>query len=851
VNEVDRARVFRLFDEALAQAGDARPAFLSRACDGDEALRTAVEELLRAEERSGPSTASLENLLSPFVPSAAGRTFGRFRVLELIGRGGMGSVYRAERTDGLDQKVALKLLRADVLGRASRIERETRTLARLQHPAIAQFIDAGVEADGTAWIAMELIGGAPIDAFCEAGSVPLRERVRLLAEVTDAVSFAHRNFVVHRDIKPGNVLMTAEGKPKLIDFGIAKLLDGSGAGLATREGGSLFTPQYAAPEQFAGGAISVATDVFGLGALGYRLLTGSTIFSDAPTPLGYLVALTQRDVPQASRAAEQRGALAAAKALRGDLDSILAKALEREPEKRYASAGEMAADLARYLEHRPVVARAQTAAYRAGRFIRRNALAVSLWGLLLVSLVAGSIVSAVQARRATVARDEARAVIAFLSNDILAAANPMVSGTRDVQLRPLLDNAAGSLETRFAGQPRVLAGIQAALGTGYAALFDAAKAEALLTAAERGLSQEYGDSAAETQSVRLTLWYLYLGRVALPKLGAVSMRMSRAEVAAGRPDSPNAMRGRLVLEMAPCNRSSPLPLGWSDCGKIVSNFYDAARKKFGDDALITNEMGWLTGVALVYASREDEAVPFLRTACSGMERTYGPVHHRLTACRRFLAWALDGSGDPAAAEPIFQQAIQNFSTTLGPDSIFTAISEYEEAAAALHAGHLPQALAVARAAVQSLSRPGCDCDDDLAKTRMRLALIEVTAGETEAGLQLARKEFEQAVAVSGAGAPGVVGLRSAYAHILSLAGKGPEALAAAEENLAIARTIEGRPAWLEAELQAEQAYVLAFQHRGSEAKALLQVAAPTLERVLGASNARTRRAAAARAELSL
>jgi hypothetical protein len=838
---VDRARVFRLFDEALALEGEPRLAWLAQACAGDEPLRAAVDELLQAEERAPPSTAQLSGALWPFAQDAAGRTFGRFRVLELIGRGGMGSVYRAERTDGLDQKVALKLLRADVRGRGARFEREMRTLARLQHPAIAQFIDAGVEADGTAWIAMELIDGAPIDAFCEAGSVPLRERVRLLGEVAEAVAFAHRSFVVHRDIKPGNVLMTAAGKPKLIDFGIAKLLDGSDGSPATREGGSLFTPQYAAPEQLAGGAISAATDVFGLGALGYRLLTGSTIFADAPTPLGYVVAVARRDVEPASQAAKPGGAL------RGDLDSILGKALERDPARRYASAAEMAADLSRYLEHRPVAARPQTAAYRAGRFARRNALAVSLAGLLLASLVAGSIVSAVQARRATVARDEARAVIAFLTNDILAAANPMVSGTRDVQLRPLLDGAAASLEQRFAGQPRVLASVQAALGTGYAALFDVAKAESLLSAAERGLSREYGDSAAETQAARLSLWYLYLGRIDLPKLAAVSKRMNAAEIAARRPDSANALRGRLMLELIPCVRRSPVPYGWSDCGGIVSAIHETAREKLGDEALATHELGWLTGVTLLYASREDEAVPVLRTACAGMERTYGPVHHRLTACRRFLARALDGSGDPAAAEPIFQKAIESFSVTLGPDSVFAAISEFEYAAAALHAGHVPQALAAARASVRSLSR--CDCEDDLAKARMRLAIIQVAAGEKDEGLLLARAEFARGAQLLGPDAPALVGLRSAFAQVLAKTGHDDEALAVAQENLAAVRAIDARPAWLTAETQTELASVLAGLHRTAEAKALLDAAIPLLKRTLGAANPRTRRAIGARAEL--
>lgn len=847
---IDRARAFRLFDEALGRPVESRQGWLEQVCAAEPGLLEAVMELLAAE-RDAAAT-----LVAPTGPEAEGlevaahRTFGRFRVLERIARGGMGSVFRAERTDGLEQRVALKLLPADSLGQPARIEREVRTLARLQHPAVAQLIDAGVEPDGTGWIAMELIDGVPIDRFCAAGPVPLAGRVQLLAEVAEAVAFAHRNFVVHRDIKPGNVLVTPAGQPKLIDFGIAKLLDaGGGSGTTTWEGGLLFTPQYAAPEQLTGGPISAATDVFGLGALGYQLLTGRTLFPDAPSPLGYLVAVARDHIPLPSRAAQESGDRVAARGLEGDLDAILARALEREPTERYPSAADMADDLRRHLGHRPVLARAQTRGYRARRFLRRNAVAVSLSALLVISLVVGAAVAAVQARRATRSRDEARAVTAFLTQDILAAANPLVSGTRDVQLRPLLDQAAGTLQARFAGQPRVLADVQAALGTGYAALFDPQKAEALLSEAERGLTREYGNAAPETQRVRLALWYLYMGLIDLPKLAAVSARMSAAELSAGRPESANALRGRLMGEWIPCFAASPVPIGWSNCGPVVSRYRALAREHFGDDALVTHEMDWLLGVALVYGSQEDRAVDVLRAACAGMERAYGPRHHRLTECRRYLARALDGSGSPAEAEPLFAEAVTNLTATLGPESIFVAVTEYELAGAALHAGHLPLALAAARAAVRDLSRPGCECAENLLRARMRLSLVESVAGPPGRGLADARAVFARAVAQLGPDAPALVGGRAAYAELLASAGALEEALAVASENLAVARRAERRPDWLVAQCEAELAALAARAGRQEDGMALLDRAVPELERTLGPDSVRTRSAKRLREQL--
>ncbi len=462
-----RARAFRLFEQALALDPPERPAFLDARCAGEPALRATVEALL-ADEQALTGDAGL--LLAPLAADPArflGRVLGRFRVVELIGQGGMGAVFRAERTDEIGQTVALKVLLGGGLTatRGRRFTREMKTLARLEHPAVARLVDAGMAEDGTPWLAMELVaGGEPIDAYCEARATPLRDRVRLLAELADAVALAHRMLVVHRDIKPSNVLMSRDGAPKLIDFGIARLLDdGAEAPALTGEAGAQFTPQYAPPEQVSGAPASVATDVFGLGALAYRLLTGRTLFPEAASPLGYMVAVTQRDPPPASRAAREGGRVADARLLHGDLESVLARALSREPARRYPTAEELGDDLRRWLEHRPVRARPQSLVRSAGKFLRRNALASGLAALLVAGAAAATGSYVWQAERVARERDAARAASAraerinqFLTS-MLQASDPAAGGRRDVTVAQVLDRAVEEARRLQGSEPLVAA----------------------------------------------------------------------------------------------------------------------------------------------------------------------------------------------------------------------------------------------------------------------------------------------------------------------------------------------------------------------------------------------------------
>ncbi len=362
--------------------------------------------------------------------SLTGEVLGPYKLIARIGEGGMGNVWLAERADGrFERRVAVKFLHFAVASRgaAERFKREGKILGQLAHPHIAELIDAGVTAEGAPYLVLEHVKGKQIDEYCDGHKLGVDERIGLFLDVLGAVAQAHANLVVHRDIKPSNVFVTDEGQVKLLDFGIAKLLPGEASPAAatqlTLEGGAL-TPQFAAPEQLTGGQITTATDVYALGVLLYILLTGRHPTGSGARSTAELVkAVVERDAPAASEAVRlaQNGSAAAQRdrsverlrrQLRGDLDTIIGKALKKNPRERYASVGAFADDLQRFLRHEPISARPDTIGYRAAKFVRRNRTAVALAALALAAVMAGLAGTLIQARAARKQRDFARRQLA-------------------------------------------------------------------------------------------------------------------------------------------------------------------------------------------------------------------------------------------------------------------------------------------------------------------------------------------------------------------------------------------------------------------------------------------------------
>lgn len=381
-------RVKALLDSALQHPAEQRAAFLSAACAGDATLRKEVESLVASGDRA-------QDFLEASMPASYGsparhppERVGPYRLLSEIAHGGMGAVYLAERTDDYRKRVAVKLLRSEIGSESvvRRFRQERQILAGLDHPAIARLLDGGTTEDGVPYFVMEHVEGMPVDEYCDSRGLSVRERLGLFQTVCSAVSYAHGKQVVHRDLKPGNILVTADGTPKLLDFGIAKLLaSGLAETDATTTGLRLMTPAYASPEQVRGDPITVATDVYALGVLLYWLLTGHSPYQVNAEMSHQLARAICEQEPQAPSTCLGRRD---GRRLARDLDAITLKALRKEPHRRYASVDEVSDDIRRHLEGRPVTARRGALTYRAGKFVRRKAAAIGAGSAIAVLAVA-------------------------------------------------------------------------------------------------------------------------------------------------------------------------------------------------------------------------------------------------------------------------------------------------------------------------------------------------------------------------------------------------------------------------------------------------------------------------------
>jgi len=434
-------RIEAIFHEALAVAEESRTELISARCEGDTGLAAEVELLLNASEMEQQQTAALlsERDTGQLIESA-GRRIGPYVLDSLLGRGGMGAVYLAHRADGeFEQKVAIKLIDLPLVTATfrERFRQERQILAGLQHPYIARLLDGGVTGSGDPYLVMEFVDGVPIQQFCERENLSLRLRLKLFLEVCEAVQFAHQNFVVHRDLKPDNILVAADGTPRLLDFGTAKLLSPSyaaaGSGL-TREGYQSFTPQYASPEQVLGKPVTAASDTYSLGVLLYLLLTGKQPYELAKLTTEELLRVICEEPPRKPAPAESLDWR-----LDADLNAILLKALRKEPSERYGTAIELGADIRAWLDGMPVAARRGTFRYKAAKFIHRNRIAVISSVLLAASMLAGVVGVAWQARVANEQRRKAEASAADLrqlSNSLLTELDEAIEqlpGTTGVQ----------------------------------------------------------------------------------------------------------------------------------------------------------------------------------------------------------------------------------------------------------------------------------------------------------------------------------------------------------------------------------------------------------------------------------
>jgi serine/threonine protein kinase len=446
-------RVREILEHALELASDRRSAYLQEVCAGNAALRLEVEALIDADERAGTGFLAGNAVeASPVLAapeeavSLAGTRIGPYQIVEEIGHGGMGTVYRAVRADDQYRKqVAIKVVRGG-LGDEFRLRRfraERQILANLDHANIARLLDGGATEDGRPYVVMEYIEGRPIDEYCDQRKLPLPERLKLFRTVCSAVAYAHQRLVIHRDIKPANILVTEQGEPKLLDFGIAKILDPEAAEAEhTVTVLRLMTPEYASPEQVRGEAITTASDVYSLGVVLYGLLTGRRPYGRASRVARDIVQAVIETEPEKPSASVTRAETVTAQTvsetrdeipeklqrrLRGDLDNIVLKALRKEPERRYASVDQFSEDIRRHLEGLPVIARPDTFFYRSSKFVKRHKAGVAAAITVLLTLVVGL---AITVHETYIARAE-RAKAERRFNDVRKLANSLLFEVHD------------------------------------------------------------------------------------------------------------------------------------------------------------------------------------------------------------------------------------------------------------------------------------------------------------------------------------------------------------------------------------------------------------------------------------
>ncbi|MBL8182828.1 MAG: serine/threonine protein kinase [Blastocatellia bacterium] len=420
---MDRERwqqVKQILEDAIEVPTEDRSEFVANACGDDAELKTEVDSLLSESIAAEALESNAFEHVEPTEDKLLNTQIGKYRLIKLIGTGGMGRVYLAERADGaFEQKVALKLIRRGLDSKEiqRRFVTERQILASLVHPNIAHLIDGGTTEDGLPFLVMEYVEGTPLISYADANSLGLEQRLDLFREVCSAVSFAHQKLVIHRDLKPQNVLITNDGKAKLLDFGIAKLVKTEGT--ETRTQTFAFTPDYASPEQIRGENLSTSTDIYSLGVILYELLTGSRPFKFEDKNIGEIIATSSNTTPAAPSITLQRSKVKDQRPLNADLDNIVLKALQKEPERRYASVEQFSDDISRYLKGLPVSARPDTWSYRAEKFARRNPWFVGTIVLAFLFLIGGIATTAYQARKANIEREKAEARF----NDVRALAN--------------------------------------------------------------------------------------------------------------------------------------------------------------------------------------------------------------------------------------------------------------------------------------------------------------------------------------------------------------------------------------------------------------------------------------------
>ena len=746
----------------------------------DEYLATAVEDAeLRRRVRQVLAEEGLSDFLDPDElierpivrdlgqrfedESQPLKTAGPYQILEEIGRGGMARVYRAERVEGgFDQDVAIKVIgkNAGSLSSRERFERERQILATLNHPAIARLLDGG-EAEGRPWFAMELVDGEPVESYCAKRHLKLDARLRLFVQIVEAVAYAHRNLIVHRDIKSSNVLVTAQGEVKLLDFGIAKLVESQASLTATHQ--QPMTPEFASPEQVLGDPVTTASDVYQLGHLLYRLVSGKSPYqAESKTP-PYLHRAILTETPVLPSFAAGAGTNSStddakpgqrrdetipwASELRGDLDAIVMMAMRKEPERRYATVQQLLDDLRSYLAGYPIMARPDSLAYRARKLVTRNQAASTVVLIATLAIVGVVVLSGLRLARerdrALREADRASRIADFLT-DTFRASDPNVALGETLTARDLLDRGAEKITSDLDDDPLVKASLLETMGVAYREL---GAYEQAADALERAVSENLDHlGVAHVDTLR-----------AQRELGHVYWHQSR----------------------------------FDESEALLSEALAVAQDRLGVDDPVTLTLSNHLGLSWWRLGRYDEAEQLFRTTLDGTMRIHGADHAETVAVRSNLAGTLFTQGRYADAAEVYELVLGWRREHLPEDH-----SEILQALHSLGLAYREQqdyerARPLLEEAVEGRARVFGETHSSTLDARSALASLQALTGNYETALDLHLSIYRARLETLGPTHIATLSSGQNVAGTHYMAGNLAEAIAGFRENLEQRRSIQG------------------------------------------------------------
>jgi eukaryotic-like serine/threonine-protein kinase len=769
----------KLLDEWLDLPASARESWLANLVPEHSHLLPALRQLLASQADLGDNLLStLPKLGEPLLTLLPGHRLGPYRILSTIGHGGMGVVYRAERDDGkFEQRVAIKVVSGglNTPSFVDRFQQEYRILASLEHPNIARLLDAGATEDGLPYFVMEYVEGRPIDRFCSDRKLSVASRLRLILPVCEAVQYAHQKLIVHRDLKPDNILVTEQGIPKLLDFGIAKVLNEiPGGNEATL---LLMTPAYASPEQVRGEPVGVATDVYSLGCVLYKLLTGAAPNQvQGKNPAEAVRSICEDEPPKPSSLNHELGR---------DADNLLDMAMRKEAQRRYPSVEQFAADIGRYLGHEPIQARPTSTGYRMQKYIRRHRLGVSLAAGLALLLTGFAAVQAAQLRRITRERDRADRVTQFIAG-MFKVSDPSEARGNSITAREILDKASKEIDPGLATDRDLQAQMMAVMGQVYGNLGLYAQAQALLTPALDIRRRVLGAAAPQTLSSMNDLaWNLSRqGHYSeSEKLQRETLNLRRRVLGPEHPDT--------LISMSNLAWAVGRQARYAEAEKLQRETLDLRRRVLGPDHPDTLVSMADLAVSLRRQGHFADAEKVEREAFAIQRRVLGPEHPDTLTSMNNLANTLNQEDQYAEAEKLQREALEIERRVLGLEHPDTVRSMTNLANTLHQEGRYPEAEKFEREALVIQRRVLGPEHPSTLTSMNNLASTLNLEGHFASAEQLGRETLDIRRRVLGPEHPETLVSMANLATSLQQEGRYQEAEKLQRETLAIQRRVRG------------------------------------------------------------